>query len=65
MASQIAGLDTDPYLLPPSVFTALIKSQSLPDFSPHDLYHYVVNGVSPYTGAVLKAFKDIEVYGVS
>ncbi|CAM4659745.1 unnamed protein product [Leuciscus chuanchicus] len=59
---EIAGLDTDPYLLPTSVFTDLIKSPSLPDFGPHDLYHYVVNGVSPYTGADLKAFKSLDAY---
>ncbi|CAM4606556.1 unnamed protein product [Leuciscus chuanchicus] len=59
---EIAGLDTDPYLLPPSVFTDLIKSPSLPNFRPDDLYHYVVNGVSPYTGADLKAFKSLDAY---
>jgi len=59
---EIAGLDTDPYLLPPSAFTELIKSTDLPDFGPHDLYHYVVNGVSPYTGADLKAFKSLDAY---
>lgn len=62
---KIAGLDTDPYLLRPSVFTDLIKSPSLPDFSPLDLYHYVVNGVSPYTGADLKAFKSLDAYQFS
>ena len=58
----IAGLATDPYLLPLDVFTDLNKSSSLPDFNPHDLYHYVVNGVSPYTGADLKAYKSLDAY---
>lgn len=58
----LANLETDPYLLVPAVFTDLIKSPTLPEFTPHDLYHYVINSVSPYTGADLKAYKSLDAY---
>ncbi|XP_051805909.1 uncharacterized protein LOC127530192 isoform X1 [Acanthochromis polyacanthus] len=59
---ELAGLETDPYLLPPLVFEDLINSPVLPEFTPHDLYHYVINAVSPYTGADLKAYKSLDAY---
>lgn len=59
---ELAELATDPYLFPTDIFTDLIKSASLPAFNPHDLYHYITNGVSPYTGADLKAYKSLDAY---
>ena len=60
-----AGLDNDPYLMPAGMFTEVMKITSitsLPDFAYHDLYHYVVNNISPYTGEDLKAFKSLDAY---
>lgn len=59
---DIASLEIDPYLLPPDGFVDLIKTPTLPEFTAHDLYHYVINGISPYTGADLKAYKSLDAY---
>ncbi|XP_063078742.1 uncharacterized protein LOC134468800 [Engraulis encrasicolus] len=62
---KIAGVENDVYLLPPGLFTDVRQhgtASSLPDFGPHDLYMYVVNNPSPYTGYDLKAFKSLDAY---
>ncbi|KAL2079816.1 hypothetical protein ACEWY4_025560 [Coilia grayii] len=59
---KLSGFQTDPYLIPPEKFMDLTKADRLPDFTPHDLYQYVVNGISPYTGADLKAYKSLDAY---
>lgn len=37
------------------MFTVLIKS-NLPEFTAHDLYHYVFSAAAPSSGANLKAY---------
>ena len=54
----------DPYVMPTSMFTDVLKcsAASLPDFAYPDLYNYLVNNPSPYTGKDMKAYKSLDAY---
>ena len=55
---------SDPYTLPPSMFKDVYKcpAQELPDLAYHDLYNYLVNKRSYFTGKGLKSYKSLEAY---
>lgn len=57
-------LRMDVYLLPLSVFTHVVKCNPgpLPNFTPHDFHHFVINNPSNYTGWDLKPYKSLEAY---
>ena len=50
--------------LPDNIFTSFytINASMAPDFSYHDLYNYLVNKVSHFTGQALKAYNSLEAY---
>ena len=55
---------SDPYNLPTSVFTNIqqCNSSEMPDIGYHDLYNYLVNQQSYFTGKSLKAYKSLDAY---
>lgn len=54
----------DVNLLPLRVFTDAVKCNpgTLPEFTPNNLYHYVINNPSNYTGRDPKPFKSLDAY---
>ena len=54
----------DPYNLPANLFTPIheCRPSDIPDFAYHDLYNYLVNRQSYFTGKALKAYKSLEAY---
>lgn len=60
---QLLGV-ADPYNLPTSLFKDVYgcPAAELPDLAYHDLYNYLVNQQSYFTGKALKAYKSLEAY---
>ena len=50
----------DPYLVPQVVFTALNQAEVLPDLQWPDIYNYLIQFPSVFTGKSLKAYKSME-----
>ena len=47
---------SDPYCVPQALFTPLISSEILPDLQYPDIYNYLIEFPSMFTGASLKAY---------
>ncbi|XP_041955495.1 uncharacterized protein LOC121714280 [Alosa sapidissima] len=52
----------DPYTTPVDGMVALTAAVRYPNVEYHDVYHYLVNTPSPYTGADLKAYKSLDAF---
>ena len=52
----------DPYTLPISLFKSIqnCSKDELPDLLYPDIYNYLINCPSPYTGESLKNYKNLE-----
>jgi hypothetical protein len=73
---EAVGAACDPYLLPPQVFQPVSvtqlagaaataensNAQQLPSIEYGDIYSYLINRDSAYTGQSLKAYKSLEAY---
>ena len=61
---MLAGLD--PYKLVErkcaDVETCSVAKGNMPDIQYHDVYNYLINSKSAYTGQQLKAFKSLDAY---
>ena len=53
---------SDPYCVPQALFTPLISSEILPDLQYPDIYNYLIEFPSMFTGASLKAYKSLDGY---
>lgn len=62
--SQLSSLGiTDPYNAPGVLFTSMKDdSQDLPDLQYPDIYNYLINFPSHYTGDSLRAYKSLDSY---
>ncbi|XP_038063172.1 uncharacterized protein LOC119733881, partial [Patiria miniata] len=52
----------NPYLIPASCCTPLLKSNLLPKLEFPDIYKYLINFPSSYTGEAMKAYKSLDGY---
>ena len=63
--SKLSNLNiTDPYRLPEALFTAVkdFDPDKLPDLQYPDIYNYLINFPSVFTGQSLRAYKSLESY---
>ena len=61
--SKLTSLNiSDPYCVPQALFTPLMSSDILPDLQYPDIYNYLIDFPSMFTGASLKAYKSLEGY---
>ena len=64
----VAKLDlvgmTDPYSLPKALLKSpeQLSTSELPELGYIDIYNYLINSPSPYTGKDLKAYKSLDAY---
>lgn len=58
--SLIGGVD--PYSIAVEDMVAITAATSYPNIQYHDIYHYLINSPSPYSGADLKAYKSLDAY---
>ena len=62
--SKLTSLNiSDPYAVPQALFTPLIDADvALPDLQYPDIYNYLVEFPSQFTGTSLKAYKSLDGY---
>lgn len=52
----------DPYLLPLGAMTPILSCTDLPEVNFADIYLYLINFPSAYTGEAMKAYKSLDAY---